>query len=138
MSDLALDAAGASVIVATSFDDRHPPESIVDGRDDTFWSTTGLFPQEFIVSFNSPVQISRIRTVTAGVRKLVIEKTDSSQPTSFEKVLEVEYADKKAQKQQESHQVPKVVARFLKFQIASSWDDFVAIYKISVEGGAAS
>ena len=55
--NLALEARGAQVILATSSDERHAPECIIDGSDATFWATTGMFPQEFVIAFPALTQV---------------------------------------------------------------------------------
>ncbi|XP_033623438.1 intraflagellar transport protein 25 homolog isoform X9 [Fukomys damarensis] len=59
-ADLCLSSEGAEVILATSSDEKHPPENIIDGNAETFWTTTGMFPQEFIICFHKHVKIEKI------------------------------------------------------------------------------
>mmetsp|Transcript_13880 Transcript_13880/g.43988 ORF Transcript_13880/g.43988 Transcript_13880/m.43988 type:complete len:306 (+) Transcript_13880:330-1247(+) len=87
--DYATEAAGASIVLATSTDERHPPDNIVEDDDRSFWITTGLFPQEFIVAMDGVVSINKIKTLTTNVRKLSVERSDSSQPEKFEKLFEI-------------------------------------------------
>nr|XP_035963373.1 intraflagellar transport protein 25 homolog isoform X3 [Halichoerus grypus] len=58
--DLCLSSEGTEVILATSSDEKHPPENIIDGNPETFWTTTGMFPQEFIICFHKHVRIERL------------------------------------------------------------------------------
>jgi hypothetical protein len=67
MKDYARQDAGASIVMATSVDERFPPENIIDGAESfgaeaigTFWMTTGMFPQELVVALANPVQVSQI------------------------------------------------------------------------------
>ena len=67
MKDFARQDAGASIVMATSFDERFPPENILDGAESfgaeaigTFWMTTGMFPQELVIALDKPVQVSQI------------------------------------------------------------------------------
>ncbi|XP_045890461.1 intraflagellar transport protein 25 homolog isoform X1 [Micropterus dolomieu] len=60
MIDSALSSLGATVVVATSSDENHPPENITDGNTKTFWMSTGMFPQEFIIRFAEPSKISTV------------------------------------------------------------------------------
>jgi hypothetical protein len=44
---------------------------VVFHRDDTMcWVTTGMFPQEIIISFARPVQLFRIKTLTKHGTKI--------------------------------------------------------------------
>lgn len=64
--DLATEAAGASVVMATCADERHPPENIIDPKDASFWVTTGLYPQEFVIKLGSTSQVNKVRTLTSN------------------------------------------------------------------------
>ncbi|KAM9005858.1 intraflagellar transport protein 25 homolog isoform 1-T2 [Sarcophilus harrisii] len=58
--DLCLASEGTEVILATSSDEKYPPENMIDGNSTTFWTTTGMFPQEFIICFHKHVKIERL------------------------------------------------------------------------------
>jgi heat shock protein beta-11 len=64
--DLATGAAGASVIMATCGDERHPPEHILEPNDGSFWATTGLYPQEFVIKLSGTAQVNKVRTLTSN------------------------------------------------------------------------
>ncbi|XP_051713723.1 intraflagellar transport protein 25 homolog isoform X2 [Oryctolagus cuniculus] len=86
--DLCLSSEGAEVILATSSDEKHPPESVIDGNPETFWTTTGMFPQEFIISFHKHVRIEKLVIQSYLVRTLRIEKSTSKEPVDFEQWIE--------------------------------------------------
>jgi len=115
--------------MATASDDRYPPENILDGKENSFWVTTGLYPHEFVVELKEAASISKIKMWSSHIKKLAIEKSNSVD--RFEKVLEVELQDKTSRLQIESHQVD-IKAKFVKFVIISGWDDFSAVNKISM------
>jgi len=124
---------GAQVVMATSTDERYPADNIVDGDYETFWPTTGLYPQEFVISLANAVTISKIQTNTTNVRKLTVERCEGPEPERFEKVFEVELKDKNGHLQVENHQV-NTSAKYLKFVIGSGWDDFASVHTVSVLG----
>uniref|UniRef100_A0A6U2FRA7 F5/8 type C domain-containing protein n=1 Tax=Hemiselmis andersenii TaxID=464988 RepID=A0A6U2FRA7_HEMAN len=134
MADFGLASAGAEVIFTTCNDENHPGTNIVDGNDKSFWVTTGLFPQQFIIQFKDEVKFSKLKSVTTNVRKISFEKCTEMSPTSFEKFYEVELASPQGGRiQQETHPVKEVSARFLRVTLASGWDDFASVHRISVE-----
>uniref|UniRef100_A0A8C0GZ73 IFT25 protein n=1 Tax=Chelonoidis abingdonii TaxID=106734 RepID=A0A8C0GZ73_CHEAB len=51
---------------------------------ETFWTTTGMFPQEFIISFHKCVKISKLTIQCYLVLSLRIEKSLSKDPVDFE------------------------------------------------------
>ena len=61
-ADLANPAAGGSILSATSFDMMHAPDSIIDGDPSSFWSTTGSYPQEFVLKLGTESDVESIST----------------------------------------------------------------------------
>ncbi|XP_029803714.1 intraflagellar transport protein 25 homolog isoform X1 [Suricata suricatta] len=86
--DLCLSSEGTEVILATSSDEKHPPENMIDGNAETFWTTTGMFPQEFILCFHKHVRIERLVIQSYFVKTLRIEKSTSKEPVDFEPWIE--------------------------------------------------
>lgn len=60
MKDYAREENGGSCVMASCVDERFLPECMLDGKDGTFWLTTGMFPQEFVLALESPVRVSKI------------------------------------------------------------------------------
>ncbi|TNN50244.1 Intraflagellar transport protein 25 [Liparis tanakae] len=88
MIDSSLSSAGAKVVVASSSDENHPPENITDGNTNTFWMSTGMFPQELIVRFADSTQLSAVTVDCYNVKHLKIEKNSSQTVSQFEPVTE--------------------------------------------------
>jgi heat shock protein beta-11 len=68
MRDYAREENGAQIVMATCVDERFPPENMLDGKDSTFWMTTGMFPQEFVVALRTGVHVSKITTLSLNGR----------------------------------------------------------------------
>lgn len=60
MKDYARAEHGSSIVMTSCVDDRYPPENVLDGKDNTFWITTGMFPQEFVLALAKPIQVEKI------------------------------------------------------------------------------
>ncbi|CAH2311193.1 intraflagellar transport 25 homolog [Pelobates cultripes] len=131
--DLCLSSAGAWVKLATSSDERHPAEHIVDGNPETFWMTTGMFPQEFIISLNSVSKINKISIQSSSIQRLQIETSMSKDPINFERCVEKELEHVEGQRQTEEITLSGIQATYLRFVILSGYDPFVAIYSVSAE-----
>jgi len=137
MFDVALISAGAQIALATSHDEEHPPEHIIDGTTETFWCSTGLFPQEFVITFQSLMNINSIRIECSGVKKLQIERSVHNDPIDFEminKAKDLEHANDNLQVEEIA--ANHVTARHLKFIIVSGYDHFVSVHKVHVDGSA--
>eukprot|EP00947_MAST-08B_sp_MAST-8B-sp1_P004067 g4067.t1 len=130
-----MDLQVSKVLAATCNDPRHPPSNILNGDNSQFWSTTGLYPQEFILALDDASEVSRLKTFTTNVRHLVVERCEGSNPISWEKMFELEVADTDGRLQVESTRIQgQAIASYLKFKIMSGWDDFASVHHIALQG----
>ncbi|KAK7798642.1 hypothetical protein U0070_002733, partial [Myodes glareolus] len=116
---------------------------------ETFWTTTGMFPQEFIICFHKHVKIEKLVIQSYLVRTLRIEKTTSKEPFDFElwvekgvyvasTVLRMNLVHTEGQLQNEEIVARDGYATFLRFIIVSAFDHFASVHSISAEGLAVS
>ncbi|KAG7268305.1 hypothetical protein CRUP_038320 [Coryphaenoides rupestris] len=72
-SSASLRSLGAKVVLASSGgDDAQPPAHIVDGDPDTFWMSTGMFPQEFIIRLAEPTAVELLKGTTVSHLRFII------------------------------------------------------------------
>eukprot|EP00756_Hemistasia_phaeocysticola_P015343 Hpha_TRINITY_DN15407_c1_g1::TRINITY_DN15407_c1_g1_i1::g.172979::m.172979/K19369/HSPB11; heat shock protein beta-11 len=124
------------VLLTSSNDDRFPGSNIVDGKEDTFWMTTGMYPQEILFGFRgNTVGVQRIRMSSYHIRRLRIEASYETLPIKFQELLHLELQDKSGQIQIESHQVSRGNGiRFVKIILQSGWDDFASVHSVAFDG----
>ncbi|XP_047674667.1 intraflagellar transport protein 25 homolog isoform X1 [Tachysurus fulvidraco] len=91
MLNTALSSFGAQVVLAASSDENHLPENMIDGNTETFWMSTGMFPQEFIIRFPDNMKISVISVHSFNVKRLRIEKSTQAEAEKFEVMTETEF-----------------------------------------------
>ncbi|KAG8436876.1 hypothetical protein GDO86_007822 [Hymenochirus boettgeri] len=127
--DVCLSSAGAQITLATSSDVKHPPDNIIDGDPETFWTTSGMFPQEFIISLNSIHKINKIILQSSLVRTLRIETSISKEPLNFELHLEKNLEQSEGHLQYEEFSLPGVQVWHLRFVILSGFDHFVSVHR---------
>lgn len=123
-----------NLLYATSLDTDHPPTNAIDSDETTFWTTTGLFPQELALKFQTPAQIIRITTITGKVRGISIYAATDKELTEW---VEIDTFNLPAQplKQQETHQLSlRTVTYGVKAVINQAWGPFTAVYLIKIEG----
>ncbi|XP_056149674.1 intraflagellar transport protein 25 homolog [Lampris incognitus] len=133
MTNQSLTSLGANVVLATSGDENHPPENIIDGNTDTFWMSTGMFPQEFTIRFAEPTKIAVITLDCYNVKDLKIEKNTSDTVSNFECIAEKEFEHTEGQRQSLNFSLNETSATHLRFIIASGYDHFVSVHRVSVE-----
>jgi heat shock protein beta-11 len=135
MPDLALEVNGASIHCATCFDPRYPPSAMIDGDDRTYWTSTGGFPNEIVLSLGDTSKVQSIRIQSTGVRKLVIESSDGPSANMWETQVESDVDEEIGGAQQiTSFQTPKLVAAYLKFRVEKGFGDFFTVNRISIDG----
>ncbi|KAF1389681.1 hypothetical protein PFLUV_G00076000 [Perca fluviatilis] len=133
MIDSSLSSLGAKVVVASSGDENHPPENITDGNTNTFWMSTGMFPQEFIIRFAEPTTISAVTVDSYNVKHLKIEKNTSQNASQFESITEKEFERTEGHLQSNAISLNGSSATHLRFIITSGYDHFVSVHRVGVQ-----
>uniref|UniRef100_A0A8C4N299 Zgc:158640 n=1 Tax=Eptatretus burgeri TaxID=7764 RepID=A0A8C4N299_EPTBU len=133
MLDLLKEGSGGIISLATSNDARFPAENILDGQLDTFWMTTGMFPQEFVVSLVRPARLHTIRIHTHGVKHLSMEWSSAKEPVDFKHLAEKELEPMETL-QVEEFSAEGLLALHLRFIILNGHDHFVSVHQVTLEG----
>ncbi|XP_068461034.1 intraflagellar transport protein 25 homolog [Clinocottus analis] len=133
MIDSSLSSAGAKVVVASSNDENHPPENITDGNTNTFWMSTGMFPQEVIIRFAESSQVSAVTVDSYNVKHLKLEKNTSQNASQFEYVTEQEFKQEEGHLQSNTILLNGINATHLRFIITAGYDHFVSVHRVSVQ-----
>jgi heat shock protein beta-11 len=132
-----------AIVLSTSNDDRFPACSILDGQNETFWVSTGMFPQEITIRINldgeetqrpTLAKISKIELQSTGIKRLILSSSTKKLASQFEKLIELQMEDKDPKLQVETIQLNNASCHYLNLQIMSAWDNFVTISKIAIEG----
>jgi heat shock protein beta-11 len=122
-----------TIAYATSFDLNHPPTNVLDPSR-TFWVTTGLFPQEIVLQFKHPAQITRITTDTGKVKSMIAYAANNKELTDWN---EIDATNLSAQpiSQQETHQLTHMHPSYgVKIVFTVGWGPFAALYLVRIEG----
>ncbi|XP_054707963.1 intraflagellar transport protein 25 homolog isoform X2 [Uloborus diversus] len=101
---------------------------------DTFWTTTGLYPQAFVLALSEPADVKNIVIYSYNVKDLKIEKSMKDDPVEFEEVLVTGFESTEGTPQQKTFSPALCEAKYLKFTVKSGYDHFCAIFKVSVNG----
>ena len=73
MPEVALLNQGSYIVSSSSYDEDYPPENMIDGNLKTHFVTTGMFPQEFIIAFNSLVKIQKISMTSYNIKGIQVQ-----------------------------------------------------------------
>ena len=122
------------VFYSTSLDIDHPDTNVIDNDETTFWTTTGLYPQEIALKFIKPAQITRITTVTGKVKSFDVYAATNKELTEWAKIDSTNLPANPI-KQPETHQLNyQRTAYGIKIVITKGWDQFSALYMVRAEG----
>ncbi|KAH3743646.1 heat shock protein beta-11 [Pelomyxa schiedti] len=118
-------------VVATSHDLKHPPAHALTNSSDTFYTTTGMYPQEIVLGIREDTKIAEIRITSRNIKRFSISILSTANAT-WQEVINKELPDTKGKVQNEAHQL-SMAAKFFKFTILSGHDHFCAIYSIRIQ-----
>lgn len=138
MNDIASLSSGSRISLVTSYDNSHCPEHMLDGRNETFWTSTGMYPQEFIISFASLMRVSSISITSYNIRSLKIERCSLNDPEEFEHVVEKIFDHNEGHLQTNEIRVDNISAVHLRFIITDAFDHFCQIFKVICDGSPVS
>ncbi|XP_078194019.1 intraflagellar transport protein 25 homolog isoform X1 [Callithrix jacchus] len=99
-----------------------------------FWTTAGMFPQEFIICFHKHVRIERFVIQSYFVRTFKIEKSKSKEPVDFEQQKEKDLVHTEGHHQNEETVARDGSTTYLRFIIVSTCGHFPSVHSISAEG----
>jgi heat shock protein beta-11 len=119
MSELANEFSGASIISSSSYDPKNPPASVIDGEYNTFWMTTGVFPQEIVIQLGEPSLIKGVELMSTGIRKVELAKSEGPS-NMWETIVETESTESDSEVQRMSLQAPpRVTAGCLRIRVCT-------------------
>ncbi|UJR25033.1 hypothetical protein I4U23_006393 [Adineta vaga] len=133
---MALVDSNAFVSMSSSADQDYPPSNILDPSENVFWMTTGLYPQEFIITFKEPIDIREIRFVTTNVKRFVMSSTSNQEPKNFETLLEKTLPNSENKLQTTPHTLDRSVeVRHFKCVILAGYDSFASVHALKFDSG---
>jgi heat shock protein beta-11 len=113
----------------------HPPSSSIDSNPTAFWSSTGMYPADLVVSFGEHSTLRSIEIISVGIRRLEILKCESGATAAWDSLVIEDCDDADGGIQQLSPNIPYgEKAAHIKLRILSGYDSFVWVYKCGVVG----
>ena len=122
----------AEVIFSSSYDEKHPPENIFDSSKKTFFSSTGMYPQEICIQFEPVKVISNVNVTGYGIKKIAIHtcENDSAHFTKQSEDSKVSNSNGLQNIKLELKKSPKV--RVLKIEVLEGYEDFFTIHNVGI------
>lgn len=132
MPDLVSSKMGGKVIMVSSLDEEHPGDNIIDGREDSYWISTGLYPQEILLALSQRSPVSNVRILGTHVKGLRLEGCCEDDPVNFQTLAEGDLEDNPGRLQVKDMPCSGEVA-YLKIMILSGYHDFCTLHRVVVE-----
>mmetsp|Transcript_79956 Transcript_79956/g.166252 ORF Transcript_79956/g.166252 Transcript_79956/m.166252 type:complete len:209 (+) Transcript_79956:96-722(+) len=140
MEDVAAARAGGSVVFSSSADPRCPPKRAIDQADATFWSTTGLYPQELVIRLARPAAVRRIRLSCSNIRRLRVQChhfSDGSGNTTLADIELEENGGRLQLREWTKEQLPNMpgpheLVTTVRVVILSGWHSFCSLHQVEI------
>ena len=59
----------SEIIFSSSYDEKHPPENILNPSKDKYFASTGMFPQEICIQFETVKSVKSVSIVSYGIKE---------------------------------------------------------------------
>ena len=61
----------SEILFSSSYDEKNPPENILLPSKNKFFSSTGMFPQEICIQFDTVKPVNTIDINSHGIKKII-------------------------------------------------------------------
>ena len=135
MSEICFGKPGVDVWSSTCTSLEHPPRCILDGNPKSFWASTGMFPQEIVISLSGNSLIKTLSLMSIGIKRLEVLKCDTYSGSTWSRLSLDEVDDADLQVQRLTPHFDDVnKASLIKLRILDAYQDVVSIFKVSILG----
>mmetsp|Transcript_74017 Transcript_74017/g.122160 ORF Transcript_74017/g.122160 Transcript_74017/m.122160 type:complete len:134 (-) Transcript_74017:135-536(-) len=133
MPDLVAKKVGGKVLMVSSLDENHPGDHMIDGREDSYWISTGLYPQEILLQLSQRSQVSNVKICATNVRGIRIEGCAEEDPVNFHPLAEDALEEVPQRLQVKDIPCQGNEMAYIKIMILSGYHDFCTVHRVIVE-----
>ncbi len=122
----------AEIIFSSSYDEKNPPENIFEPSKKTFFSSTGMFPQEICIQFEPIKTVNNVNITGYGIKKIAIHtcENDSAHFKIQSEQDKIPNSNGLQNIKLELKKNPKT--RVLKIEVLEGYEDFFTIHNVNV------
>lgn len=73
----------ADIIFSSSYDEKHPPHFLLNSNKKQFFSSTGMYPQEINIQFNTQKLIKNINISSYAIKSIEIQTCENDSAMQF-------------------------------------------------------
>ena len=122
------------VIFSSSYDDRNPPTNIFTNNKKEFFSSTGMFPQEITIQFETTKNVNKVNLISYGIKKIKIETCENDTVVKFKTQAEQKDVPNSNSLQNISMNISdKGKVKVLKIVVEEGYEDFFTIHSVNIQ-----
>ena len=121
------------VLFSSSYDEKNPPENIFDNNKKTFFSSTGMLPQEINIQFEPFKIVNSVSLTGFGIKKVAIHTCENDSAVKLIKQSEQSNIPNSGGLQSiklDLKKSPRV--KVLKLEVLEGYEDFFSIHTFGV------
>ena len=124
----------SEIIFSSSYDEKHPPKNILTPSKDKFFSSTGMFPQEICIQFDSVKPVKSLDITSYGIKKLSIQTCENDSVVNFKnQVEEDKIKNEKGIQKIKLNLDKKPNVKVLKIEVLEGYEDFFSIHSVDIQ-----
>ena len=124
----------AQILFSSSYDEKNPPENILNDSKKSFFSSTGMYPQEICIQFDNPKKIGCIIVYCYGIKKVSIQSCENDSVVNFKIQAEQNEIPKGNGLQKiKLNLVKNPIVKVLKIEVLEGYEDFFTIHNVEIQ-----
>ncbi len=123
----------AEIIFSSSYDEKNPPENILNPSKDKFFTSTGMFPQEICIQFDTVKPVKSVGVISHGIKKISIQTCENDSVVNFKTQAEQnEIPNDSGLQKIKLNLVKNPNAKVLKIEVLEGYEDFFSIHSVDI------
>ena len=123
----------AEIIFSSSYDEKNPPENILNPSKDKFFTSTGMFPQEICIQFDTVKPVKSVGVISHGIKKISIQTCENDSVVNFKTQAEQnEIPNDSGLQKIKLNLVKSPNAKVLKIEVLEGYEDFFSIHSVDI------
>ena len=124
----------SEILFSSSYDEKNPPENILSPSKDKFFSSTGMFPQEICIQFDSVKTVNSVGISSYGTKKLSVQTCENDSVVNFKIQAEKDkIANEKGIQKIKLNLNKKPNVKVLKIEVLEGYEDFFSIHSVDIQ-----
>ena len=124
----------SEIIFSSSYDEKHPPENILNPSKDKYFTSTGMFPQEICIQFETVKSVKSVTIVSYGIKKVSIQTCENDSVVNFKIQAEQnEIPNERGLQKIKLNLVKNPNVKVLKIEVLEGYEDFFSIHNVDIQ-----